>query len=157
MAANSRIIGFFSGQSPDGEGRYLSEIQQWPDRELESVHDFIQWMFPLTDSSPVNPDAPVLDAATISEIRSRPELQDAVHASLERMRRFYEGSSHWLSAGNHNHLRITRILKCLKLLGLDAEADAFFQYLERVYEQEQGKPRPGITARSFEFWQTAVA
>jgi hypothetical protein len=157
MAANARIIGFLRGQSPDGAGRYLSEIQQWPDQELESVHDFIQWLFPLTDPSPVNPDAPVLDAGTISQIQSRPELLDAVRASLERMRRFYEGSSHWLTAGNHNHLRITRILKCLKLLGLDAEADAFFQYLDRIYEQEQRKPRPGIAARSFEFWRNAVA
>jgi hypothetical protein len=42
MAANVRITCFLSGHSPDGEGRYLSEIQQWPDGELESVHDFIQ-------------------------------------------------------------------------------------------------------------------
>ncbi len=157
MAADARITGFLSGQSPDSEGRYLSEIQQWPDRELESVHDFVQWMFPLTDPSPVNPEAPVLDAETIQEIRSRPELQDSVRRSLQRMRRFYEGSSHWLWPGNHNHLRITRILKCLKLLGLDAEAGAFFQYLEKIYEQERGKPRPGITERSFEFWRNALA
>lgn len=156
MAADARIIGFLGGQSPEREGRYLSEIQQWPDRELESVHDFIQWMFPLPDPSPVNPDAPVLDTETIQEIRSRPELQDSVRTSLQRMRRFYEGSSRWLTPGNHNHLRITRILKCLKWLGLDAEAGAFFQYLEKVYEQERSKPQPGITARSFEFWRNAV-
>ena len=67
MAANARIIGFLSGESADGEGRYLPEIQQWPDRELEAIHDFIQWMFPLTEPSPVNPEAPVLDAETIAQ------------------------------------------------------------------------------------------
>jgi len=148
VGANARIIGFLSGTSPDGEGRYLTEIQHWPDRELESVHDFIQWMFPLTEPSPVNPDAPVLDAETIAEIRARPELQDAVRASFVRMRRFYEGSAHWISPSNHNYLRITRILKCLKLLGLDAEAAAFFQYLEGV--------RLRVPARSFEFWRDAL-
>jgi hypothetical protein len=55
------IIAFYSGEAPDDRGRFLREIQQWPDQRLESVHDFIQWMFPLTEPSPVNPDAPVLD------------------------------------------------------------------------------------------------
>ncbi len=105
------------------------------------------------EPSPVNPDAPVLDADTIAEVRSRPELQEAVRVSLGRMRRFYEGSRHWISAGNHNHLRITRILKCLRLLGLDTEALEFFAYLAGIYEQERDKASPGITARSFEFWR----
>lgn len=156
MAANSRITGFVSGKAPDGEGRYLAEIQRWPDQELEDVHDFIQWMFPLTELSPVNPDAPVLDAETIAEVRSRPELQEAVRVSFARMRRFYEGSRHWISPGNHNHLRITRILRCLKLVGLEAEAQSFFRYLEGIYGEEQRKARPGITARSFEFWRDSV-
>jgi hypothetical protein len=126
----------------------LAEIQQWPDRKLETVHDFIQWIFPLMEPSPVNPEAPVLDAETIAEIRARPELQQAVRTSLARMRRFYEGSAHWISPGNHNYLRITRILKCLKLLGLDADAAAFFQYLEGFEAR--------VPARSFEFWRDAV-
>lgn len=156
MAANPRIIGFLSGEAADSEGRTLAEIQHWPDRELEDVHDFIQWMFPLREPSPVNPEAPVLDEETIAAIRARPELQEAVRASLQRMRRFYEGSRHWISAGNHNHLRITRILRCLRLLGLDAEGSEFFAYLEGIYDEERRKPRPGITARSFEFWQAAA-
>src|SRR5690348_15032928 len=92
MPPNGTIIGYFSGKAPDDRGRYLRDIQQWPDERLEAVHDFIQWMFPLEEPSPVNPDAPVLDADTIAEIRARPELQAAVRGSFERMRRFYEGS-----------------------------------------------------------------
>jgi hypothetical protein len=156
MAANQRITGFLSGETPDGEGRFLREILAWPDQRIESVHDFIQWLFPLTEPSPVNPDAPVLDADTIAEIRSRPELQDAVRASAARMRRFYEGSRHWITPGNHNHLRITRILKCLRLAGLDREAGDFFQWLSGIYAAEQASPQPGITRRSFEFWRDAV-
>src|SRR5580700_3614644 len=122
MAANPRIVGFLSGAAPDAEGRFLAEIQRWPDQRLEDVHDFIQWMFPLAEPSRFNPDVPVLDDETIAEVRSRPELQDAVRISWNRMCQFYKGSDHWLSPGNHNHLRITRILKCLRLLGLEAEA-----------------------------------
>ena len=113
-------------------------------------------MFPLTEPSPVNPDAPVLDGETIAEIRSRLELQDAVRESLPRMRRFYEGSSHWLAPGNHTDLRITRILKCLNCSAWIRRQTGSFQYLKKVYEQEQRKPRPGITVRSFEFWRAAI-
>ncbi len=156
MAPNARLIGFLSGGSPDGEGRLLKDILAWPDQRLELVHDFIQWLFPLTEPSRVNPQAPVLDAPTIARIRSRPELQAKVRKSYRRMRRFYAGSRHWIAAGNHNHLRITRILKCLMLVGLDAEARDFFSWLSAIYEEERRKPNPGISARSYEFWRQAV-
>ncbi len=157
LKADARIIGFLSGTAPDGEGRLLEEILSWPDDRLEQVHDFIQWLFPLEERSPVNPGAPVLDAVTIAEIRGKPELQASVRRSYERMRRFYSHSRHWITPGNHNHLRITRILKCLRLVGLEEEAREFFAWLSSTYDEERRKPRPGITARSFEFWSNAVA
>ncbi len=156
MSPNARLIEFLNGTSPDSEGRRLSEIVAWPDERLERVHDFIQWMFPLTEPSPVNPAAPVLDAATIAAVRAQPEALANLQAAYQRMLRFYRASSHWITPGNHNHLRITRILKCLRLTGLDAEAREFFEWLSAIYEQERAKPNPGITARSFEFWRHAA-
>jgi hypothetical protein len=172
VAANPKIIGFFSGERPDSEGRYLRDIQKWPDGPLESIHDFIQWMFPLAEPSPVNPDAPVLDADTISAIRTNSVLQRALRASWLRMLDFYglevrdQGvecahsfaikSQNWLRPGNHNHLRITRILKCLRLLGLEQEALAFFACLRSIYELERAQTRPGITERTFRFWEEAA-
>lgn len=156
MPANPRLIGFLSGTAQDGAGRLLPDLLAWPDQRLEQVHDFIQWMFPLPEPSPVNPDAPVLDAGTIAEIRARAEIQANLGKSLERMRRFYGDSRHWITPGNHNHLRITRILRCAVLLGLDAEAREFFEWLSVIYEQERSQPHPAISARSFEFWQHAV-
>ncbi len=155
-----RIIAFYSGEAPDDRGRFLGEIQAWPDERLESVHDFIQWMFPLNEPSAVNPRAPVLERETIDEFRSRPELQGNVRASFQRMLRFYgldkqPGSDtkfqNWLSPGNHNHLRITRIIKCLRLLGLEAEAQTFYKCLAGIYEREPRK----ITAETFRFWSEA--
>jgi hypothetical protein len=155
------ILGFLSGDAPDHAGRFVGELQQWPDQRLEAVHDFIQWMFPLKEASPVNPLAPVLDAAALEELRRRAELrarvQENTRASYLRMRRFYEGSWHWVTPGNHNHLRITRILKSLRLLGLEAEAGELFGWLETVHQEEKKKTRPGIGERSFEFWRQAMA
>jgi hypothetical protein len=170
MRVNPSIIGFLSGERPDDRGRYLQDILRWPDDRLESVHDFIQWMFPLTESSPVNPDAPVLDADTIVEIRSTPSLQHAVRSSWLRMLDFYgleasgerveqaaefeAKSRNWLRANNHNHLRITRILKCLRLCGLEREARAFFERLAHIYEREGAD---AITKTTFRFWKEAVS
>jgi hypothetical protein len=172
MSANARIIGFLGGERPDGAGRYLRDIQKWPDERVETVHDFIQWMFPLTEPSPVNPDAPVLDAETMGEIRADSVLQQGVRASwlrmldfyglevagqgVERGRSFTAKSRNWLHPGNHNHLRITRILKCLRLLALEKEALAFFDCLQQIYGSERAKSRPGITERTFQFWEDAV-
>jgi hypothetical protein len=38
--------------------------------------------------------------------------------------RFLERSRNWLRPGNHNHLRLTRIMQSLWILGLRAEAKA---------------------------------
>ena len=156
MAQKLTLIDFLSGAKPDSEGRLLDEILAWPDARLEQVHDFIQWLFPLPDPSPVNPDAPLLDAAAIATIRSRPDLKAAVRRSYARMRRFYESSRHWIVPGNHNHLRITRILKCLMLTGLEPEARDFFAWLTAIYQVELRKPHPGISTRSYAFWKDAV-
>ena len=43
----SRIIGFYNCTESDHRGRYLRELQEWPDDQLESVPDYIQWLFPL--------------------------------------------------------------------------------------------------------------
>jgi hypothetical protein len=51
---NSPIIGFYSRTEPDHRGRYLHEIQHWPDEQLESIRDYIQWLFPLPERSGFN-------------------------------------------------------------------------------------------------------
>jgi hypothetical protein len=133
---HSRIIEFYSGAEPDHRGRYLHEIQQWADGQLEVVHDYIQWLFPLPEPSGFNLAAPVLTRESIQEFRARPDLQGKLRVSFLRMLHFYgfearsgEGitvtrapnlaanATGWLSPGNHNHLRITRILRCLTVLG----------------------------------------
>jgi hypothetical protein len=167
---SNALIDFYAGQRPDHRGRLVSEIQSWDFDQLEDVHDFIQWLFPLPEPSPVNPAAPTLDRATIEEFRRRPDLQAALLTSLQTMLAFYGfelGSepppqisrstnfavraANWLSPNNHNHLRITRILRATRLLGLEAHSKAFFDALDAVYKEMPSK----ITATSYAFWQGA--
>lgn len=174
-ASQSRLVGYYTGETPDDQGRYLAGIQRWNDDQLEGVHDFIQWMFPLRERSGVNPEAPILDEFTVRQFRSRLDLREKLKASLQRMLAFYglelntesnprvvqasnftNRSQNWLRPGNHNHLRITRIIKSLKALGVEAEAEAFFVCLSLIYEAEKKKTRPGITAQTFQFWKEAA-
>jgi hypothetical protein len=171
----NKIVDFCAGAGPDHRGRYLREILNWSDDELESVHDYIQWLFPLPEPSGFNASAPVLDGQTIQEFRSRPELQSNMRVLFRRMLAFYgleidescppkvrrapsfaARSENWLTASNHNHLRITRILRSLRTLGLEAEAKAFFDCLLRIYCEESTKDLPGISEETFQFWQTAA-
>jgi hypothetical protein len=162
------ILRYYEGQAPDDRGRYLSEIQEWPDDRLEAVHDFIQWMFPLAERSGANPEAPILDDDTIRQFRSRAELRNRLRVSFLRMLRFYglrydsasgveraenfpERSKNWTSVGNHNHLRITRILTSLGILGLAREAAAFFDRLAEIHHDHAG-----ISDETFRYWQSAA-
>ncbi len=171
----AQLLSFYSGTQPDDRGRLLRNILQWSDDELEVTHDYIQWLFPLAERRGFNPAAPILDAGTISEFRSRPELCRNVQESFKRMLAFYgfelieesplrvvpsesfpERSSTWLMLSNHNHLRITRILRSLRLLGLEEEAAAFFRCLEGLHGKESVTPRPRISEETFGYWRSAA-
>jgi hypothetical protein len=165
----SRLVEFYRGQAPDSEGRKLETVWEWDDDSLEEVHDFIQWLFPLPEPSNFNPDAPLLSEQDIREFRGDPALQARLRRSFERLMRFLglavtkegkvvEGGNFaarapevWGSP-NHNWLRITRILRSLTLLGLEAEARAFFDRLDAMY---RGKKFP-IPADTFGYWSRAV-
>jgi hypothetical protein len=166
-----RLMRFFAG-GVDDEGRTVDEIVGWDDARLEMVHDYIQWIFPLPERSGANPGAPVLDAATIAGIRGSAEMHGRLRAAFLRMLAFYgfapdrdavvEGprfvaaSRNWLHAGNHNHLRLTRMLRSLRVLGLEREAAALWEALRVVYERESAAGRRTITQETFAFWREAA-
>jgi hypothetical protein len=148
MSAATR---FLDGSGVDGAGRSHAEVLALGDRELEARHDFIQWLFPLAEASAAVPGSPVLSAEDVEAIRGSPAAQAALRAGAERMLAFYRATDHWLVPFDHNHLRITRIVRSLRLLVGDAEADAFrAAVLERV--RETGGP---INARSLGYWAEA--
>lgn len=158
--STSPIIRFYDPnlQAPDSEGRTLSSILAWDNHELERCHDYIQWLFPLPERSSVSFSAPVIDRSTFHAFRTRSELRDRMRDALERICRFYgfyflasndpkcfrierfidlifETRAHnWVKRFTHNHLRITRIIRSLRVLGLEAEAREFFRAVRNVYD-----------------------
>ncbi len=169
-AANpSPIVSFHRGSGRDARGRTLDEILAWDDERLEAVHDYIQWLFPLMEPSRFNPYAPLLTPADRAAFHEDAGLAANLRRAFERMLTFYgfvldrsevgvrvsrsaawtERSAEWLHPGNHNLLRLTRILKSLMLLGQPELAHALHVAL---HSAAKGR----IAGETLVFWENAV-
>jgi hypothetical protein len=151
--AATPLLEFLGGEGTDGAGRTLDEVLAFDDRALERHHDYIQWLFPLREPSGANPDAPVLTAAEIGAVRASPGLRGAVEKALGRMTRFYAANDHWLTAHDHNHLRITRIIRSVGLLLGPQAAERFYN---GISEREARAGHP-VSPRNRRYWQDAMA
>lgn len=167
------IIRFYAGQCPDSEGRMIDDILSWDYDRLEYMHDYIHWLFPLNEESWINPDAPVLNDIQIQEFHRNKQLKSQLVESFKIILGFYgfeykqqkrsiiidksddwnARKSVWLSRGNHNFLRITRILKSMRILGLQKQALAFYFVLKEIYQTDEGTV---IGAGTFEYWTDAA-
>jgi hypothetical protein len=172
VVADSAIVAFYQGTGIDGRGRRLVDVHSLNAWALERVHDYIQWLFPLDEPSSANPHAPVLTADDIEAFRSNEKLRKRLIDSLKLMLRFYglqlrdgagspmvavvtapdfaERRETWLVRGSHNFLRLTRMMRSLMLLGCDSHAQALFECLAKMYEDQP------IAATTFQYWSDAV-
>jgi hypothetical protein len=146
------LADFLSGQGRDGAGRSLEAVLAQDDSWLEHRHDFIQWLFPTPHGSAFNPGAPVLTPGEMAAIRSSAAALGNLRRALARMRAFYEAGGPWLTAQDHNHLRITRIIESTRLLLGDAEAAEFHRAI-LAREEAAGGP---VNAASKAFWRRAL-
>jgi hypothetical protein len=164
------LVDFYLGNSPDYNQRLLRDIWTWDHEKLEEIHDYIQVLFPLPEASAYNSRAPILLPEDIAEFRANPKIRENLLRSFRMMLDFYgleyqedpplvrkashfpQRSQVWLVYGNHNHLRITRILKCLTVCGLSIPARAFLACLLELREQQ---PRE-IGEVTLAYWRDAV-
>ena len=151
MTHPGAIVAFLEGEGTDGRGRTLFEVLAFDDARMEATHDFIQWLFPLAEPSGAVPDAPVLTPDDVLALRESGLARCALAAATDRMEAFYRATHDWLMPNDHNHRRITRIIRSLRLLVGDAEADAFrAAILSRVEAT-----RAPVSLRSRGYWATA--
>lgn len=172
---------FLKGNGKNSHGKKLIDIWGYNDWQLEHDHAYIQWIFPLDTPSNHNSLAPVISRADIDNLN--PDIlfliQSNMIHSLSIMLHFYGfrflkpsydkliGRHHlqkkkhnWCVLHNHNHSRITRILKSLKLFKLDSYAEAFYEALMDAEANERA-----VTGNELEylvnpatllFWAEAV-
>ena len=142
---------------------------------MERYHDYIQAWFPTKRQSDAHLSITLSDY-DIQTIRANPALQKTILGHFAMMMKFYgfsltvdnyQGSpiDHavtvgvlpnverpWLTPGNHNYLRITRMLSSLNLLGLNNYALAFKAGLGNLDRQHSGI----IGQKTMGYWNEAV-
>lgn len=151
MRASGPVVAFLEGEGTDARGRTLFDVLAMEDAALERTHDFIQWLFPLPEPSRAVPDAPILTDSEAAAIRQSGMALCALAAATDRMDVFYRATHDWLMPNDHNHLRITRIIRSLRLLVGEREADAFRAAILARVEAT----RAPISLRSRGYWATA--
>lgn len=165
-----RVLAFYREIGTDDAGRSLANILEMSDDQLEHVHDHIQWLFPLREPSMCVASAPILSSRAIDAFRSEPALRENLCRSCRRMLSFYgmactgppqspteircdadftDHSRHWLVPGNHNHLRLTRMLKSLRILGLRGCSHELLRRLEAIAKEMPGR----ISETTLRFWR----
>ena len=116
---------FLENKTPDHRGRLVSSLWSQTDHQAEITHDYIQWLFPLNEASRAVNGAHVLTEADVQAIKESEIAQVNLAKSASWFLGFLERNPHWIKRYDHNHLRITRATKSLRLLANDEAADEF--------------------------------
>ncbi|EMF10413.1 uncharacterized protein SEPMUDRAFT_49639 [Sphaerulina musiva SO2202] len=144
------VVRFYSSGARDDEGRDLDDILKSSDEALEQCHDYIQLIFPLPERSPYNPGAPILSKEIRDAFLGNEHLRKQLSRAFARMASFYAfdvsgdpldpalkpkdcfhrlSAQTWRTRMDHNHLRITRIIRSMRILGLENAASNFYSAL----------------------------
>jgi hypothetical protein len=163
----SKLIEFYEGSGFPYDWEDI--IYRWDNDRMESCNDYVYWLFPLPESG--DSDVPLLTNEDIEKFKEDFDLMDRVEQSLKKFLEFLGLSlvrfdKLWLVAKSHefsdrrvvwttfnqNWLRITRVLKFLKLIGRDDLANAVFSCLNQLRDRD-GIARSG---NSFSCWKEAI-
>lgn len=144
----SRLVAFLEGSGTDTGSRRLSDIWQFDDDEIDHTHDFIQWMFPLREASGANFNALTLATSDIEAIQSSMQCRQNLEKSATWILAFFERTEEIFQYTNHNHLRVTRIIKSLRLLHSDQQAEQFKQAVLGIIQARGARINPVTVA----FW-----
>eukprot|EP01100_Stratorugosa_tubuloviscum_P001507 TRINITY_DN1333_c3_g1_i1.p1 TRINITY_DN1333_c3_g1~~TRINITY_DN1333_c3_g1_i1.p1 ORF type:complete len:263 (+),score=77.26 TRINITY_DN1333_c3_g1_i1:48-791(+) len=122
---------------------------------LEEHHSYIQWLFPVYESSGVNFEAKPLTYEEAKKIRENIECSTRVLKSYKMMLNFYgfklvdkengkiKKSDEWedrfdnLNQNQHNSLRINRILTSLGELGFERYKQPFLEKFKRQLDKKR--------------------
>jgi hypothetical protein len=152
LTTEGAAVSFLKGEGHDHRGRSLADVLGSDDSWLERTHDYIQWLFPLPEASRFNLDAPVLAPDELPVLAASTAAKDNLGRARDRMLSFYRNNDHWLVEFDHNHLRITRIIRCLALILGRSEAKAFHDEI-RALVADAGDP---VNAQSLRYWREAA-
>lgn len=152
------IINYLSGKGTDAYERTYRETLEWSDVDLERCHSQVQWVFPLHEESRHADVYPVLTPEIVDLAKKSPDILYNLVDAKRRFQDFFgigeqedrQKQRKWCRNGNHNLLRVTRIIRSLRLFGLDEEAREFYDMVWEVGD------RLGISAITINYWDRAM-
>ena len=145
----SKLTDFYFGQGR-GAGRLFEDIMAFTDEEMESTHDYIQWIFPVPEPSKWQPQSPVLTEEDLEMFRGVGAPTGRKFRATLMFMRFLSNNEHWRTPGNHNLLRITRVLRFLTLVDMSEEAEIIHTWiLTEGY--------PGVPEKTKAIWAKALS
>ena len=144
---------FLTNIEPDYKNRFLNDIWNFTDEDIEHTHDFIQLLFPLNEQSESVFHGYYLNTkSSIINIKSNDLAKSNIVTSSKWFLSFLERNTHWRRRHDHNYLRITRIIKSLRLLVSDEEATKFYEsFIELIDESLRSK----INLTTLSYWENA--
>ena len=145
------VLGFLSNQDRNASGWLLTDIWKFNDTQIENTHTFSQWVFPIDEPSRAIPGSPILTEEQITEIRNSEQAKQNLSKSADWYFNFLRRNKFWRKPHDHNHLRITRVIKSLRLLCGDDEADCFKEQLWQLL----GTDISQIPSKTTEYWEDA--
>lgn len=142
---------FLEGKGTDTNGRMIDDVIGFDDTNIENTHDFIQWTFPLKEASQAVFNSPVLSDQEVDQIRLSSIAQENLLRCSKWFLGFLERNRHWITWHNHNHLRISRAIKSLRLLSGNETADNFKSAVLTFVDEDL----PKISQKSVSFWKSS--
>ncbi|KAI2615068.1 opioid growth factor receptor conserved region-domain-containing protein [Hypoxylon sp. NC1633] len=162
----------------DHLGRSLNHIfgEGYNIQYLEDTHDLVQLLFPLPEVSRAVPNAPALYEPSYLYMTRDHILREKMLMALDGYLAFYglmlerRRGAHqvrlrsnglqgdrsvfyrWMKPDDHNHARITRIIRSLRIFGWQKEAHALYDGFTELNTRMHG----GVQYRTLELWRHAA-
>ena len=141
---------FLLAKEPDFKGRMIQDIWNYSDEEIEGIHDFIQILFPLNKKSQSVFHGYYLETDDlVQSLKDDEQVKENILKSLEWFLSFLKRHDYWKRRYNHNQLRITRVIECLRLLVGDDEANNFYKSVIELCKDKN------INKKTIGFWNNA--
>ena len=160
---NQLLLHFFLNNEDQRIPHRHEDIVVFTDDEVEAYHDFIQWIFPTSQPSHFNGDAPTIDEHFAAMLHSN---QCALQNYCKSCRRYlhymdfdcsgdgnihtYRGDRPFYLLSYHNFLRMTRMLQSLRETGQpQCSANLFAQMMNIL----RTTPCHAISGTTIAYWQ----
>jgi hypothetical protein len=155
----------------DDRGSTLASTLRRDNDWFEEHRYFVQWMFPIAERSQAKQDGPMLSQSEFLRLAEDRRVREGVMSGVVRLLRFLglrlnahedgvaEGDNweiewhRWARFAGHNDMRVSRMLRCLALMGQADLAKGIYLSLERLLRQTRGveTAEPALA-----FWRAAA-